>query len=303
MNNESAFSHLHPLTLMLWFSFILCATVLTTNPAIALLSLFAASLHRALTVGVKPRQVALMAVFMLAVTLLNPLFSHHGVTVLFFLGGLPITREALLFGAFMSVLCAAAVLWCSSLSLCMTSDKVIYLFGRPFPKLAVLLSLTLRLIPLFLSEYKRMMEVRKACGLYDSSSLFGRARSSLTVFSALVTMILEDSVDTADSMRSRGVELKGRTAYSEYRFRRGDLLTAAVTAAALVFVVRSGAGGYLGFSFYPSVTELPLNSAAVASYIFFGAAALVPSITEVSLWRRLNLTACASDIPTAKNTL
>ncbi len=291
MNNECAFSRLHPITLLLWFAAALTVTVMTIDPIFAALSFIGAASHNIMITkgNFQPRPAVLTALMMIAVTLLNPFFSHHGVTILFFFNDLPITLEAILYGAMMSVIIAASMLWCVSLSRCLTSDKVIYLVGRAFPKLAVLLSLTLRLIPEMRRKYKSIYDTRRACGLSGENGIIARVRSTLAVFSALITMTLEDSIDTADSMRARGIALKGRTCFSDFRVHISDVAVISASVITAVIICAASICGRLYFSFYPVVTAVPVNIWSVISYAAFTVLMIIPTLLEVIMWRRLSL--------------
>ena len=301
MSNESAFSRLHPLTLSLWFFFVLTVTVMTVNPILAALSLLFSALYKALTTGISIKGISVSLAFMLLIALLNPLFSHHGVTVLFFLNDLPVTLESLLFGGMMSLVVMSSVLWCGALALCMTSDKVIWLFGKPFPKLAVLISLTLRLLPAIKTLYGRMKDARTAAGLYDDSSPFALISSSLRIFSALVTMILEDSIDTADSMKARGLMLRGRTSCSIFRFRPADFAVLALVLLSAAAAAYSSVSKAVSFTFYPAVSYGSMGAVTALTYGSFALTAVVPSFMEVTLWKQLHSTTYRSNTPQARN--
>ena len=49
-----------------------------------------------------------------------------------------------------------------------------------------------------------------------------RARNGITILSIMITWALENAIETADSMKSRGYGLPGRTAFSIYRFDSRD---------------------------------------------------------------------------------
>lgn len=81
----------------------------------------------------------------------------------------------------------------------------------------------------------------------------GELRHAGKVVSITVTWALESALDTASSMKSRGYGLRGRTAYSPYRFGARD-------AAALGWIVLTGAAaltgrfsGQFAFAFYPTL--------------------------------------------------
>ncbi len=54
----------------------------------------------------------------------------------------------------------------------------------------------------------------------SEGSLFNRIRAGFNMLSILVTWALENAIETSDSMRSRGYGLKGRTAFSIYKFTK-----------------------------------------------------------------------------------
>lgn len=287
MDNECAFERLHPFTLLLWFAVTLSVTVLSSDPVFAVLSFLFAAAFR-ISDASRPvtfRAALGLLLFMAMMTLLNPLFSHHGATVLFFFRDLPVTREALFFGLFMSFTVAASLLWCGALSRCMKSDKVIFLFGRALPRLAVLISLTLRFVPLYKERYKSIADAQRAAGLYDDSTLPRHIKTSLGIFGALMTMILEDSIETADSMRARGITLRGRTFYSDYRMHAYDVPILAVTLCTAAYFAAARALGFTAYSFYPIMTALPVSAQAVTAYAAFGLLTALPVLTEVIFWR------------------
>lgn len=64
---------------------------------------------------------------------------------------------------------------------------------------------------------------------------FKKVRYALNMVSILVTWALENAIETADSMKSRGYGLKGRTAFSIYRFNRRDKILGGMLAVLLWF--------------------------------------------------------------------
>ena len=68
---------------------------------------------------------------LLIVALLNPLFNHYGVTMLYYVesSGNWITLEALVYGVVLGAVMFVVIQWFSCYNKVMTSDKFIYLFG------------------------------------------------------------------------------------------------------------------------------------------------------------------------------
>lgn len=73
----------------------------------------------------------------------------------------PVTLEAILYGAGVSVMLIGIMFWCKCYNQVMTSDKFVYLFGKAIPKLSLVLSMALRFIPVFKSQMKKISQVQK----------------------------------------------------------------------------------------------------------------------------------------------
>ena len=281
-------SRLHPLTLFCYFAAVLMFAMFTPNPVIQTEALVGAGLFLCLTSSANEsfRSALFYFLLIILVGISNPLFSHNGATPLFFMNGNAVTLEAIAYGFFGGIMLAGVMLWCKSLTHLMTSDKVIYLFGRIIPSLSLILSMTLRFVPLFRREIRQIKAAHKGLGMYSGSKLTGAVR----VFSAMVSRALENSVITAMSMKARGYGLKGRTSFSLFRAGKQDIITGLLLLILSGAIIGSAATGCLDFGFYPEITPLPLNFGAVSGYVSFGIMALLPFLIEVKenvKWRFL----------------
>lgn len=217
---------------------------------------------------------------LLAMTAINPLISHNGVTVLFVLSSRPITLEALMYGASTAVMIVGVLYWFAGLSAVMTHDKWLYLLGSLSPKLALLLSMALRYVPFFSRQVGQVRRAQKGVGLYKEDNIVDRVHGGARVFSAVIGWTLENGVITADSMAARGYGLGRRTNFSAFRFRRQDALLG-LTLLPLLGLCLYGIGQKaLTFSFYPSVTELSLDPLGIAVCAAYGVMVLIPFILE-----------------------
>ncbi len=88
--------------------------------------------------------------------LLNPMFNHYGVTMLYYVksSGNWITLEALVYGVVLGAVMFVVIQWFSCYNKVMTTDKFIYLFGRIIPALSLILSMALRFVPRFTAQLK-----------------------------------------------------------------------------------------------------------------------------------------------------
>lgn len=285
-----AFGNYHPLVLMAYFLSVLLVSMFVQNPVLQLSALLGGC---AFSVILSRRHqvlsdFAFYAPMFLMVAVTNPLFSHNGVTPLFFLNGNPVTLEAFIYGAAIAVTVIGVMLWCKCYGAIMTSDKFLYLFGKAIPKLSLILSMALRFIPLFKRQMKRVSRAQKAMGLYSSKSYTDRIKSALRIFTAMISWSLENSIETADSMKARGYGIKGRSSFSLFRFHVNDGALLAVCAALLGVTLAGAALSRLDFYYYPRISEIPLTPFAVFVYISFGILSFCPFIIEVKealIWK------------------
>ena len=238
MRNKDGFSGYHPTINFLYFALVLLFSMCLMHPAYLLISLTGALTYDIYLKGRKAARFAVMGLLPMAVfaALVNPAFNHEGATILTYLpSGNPLTLESMLYGVAAAVMLASVVLWFSSYNEVMTSDKFVYLFGRVIPALSLVLSMSLRFIPKFKAQMQTVSEAQACIGRdTKNGSVLRRVGNAVKIFSILVTWSLENAIETADSMRSRGYGLPGRTAFSIYRFDDRD-------KAALAWLIFCGA--------------------------------------------------------------
>ncbi|MGI6767073.1 MAG: energy-coupling factor transporter transmembrane component T [Lentihominibacter sp.] len=153
-------------------------------------------------------------------------YTHFGVTVLSqnFVDN-NITLEAILYGIQQAFTAAAFLMFMSCVFSVISSDKVVYLFGKVSPKLSLFLSILLRTVPRVKTTVRRINVSRGGVGRGTSGNglgLIARLRNALTIISITITWTLESFLESSLSMKSRGYTLKGRTAFSIYRFDNRD---------------------------------------------------------------------------------
>ncbi|MBQ9551646.1 MAG: energy-coupling factor transporter transmembrane protein EcfT [Clostridia bacterium] len=264
------FSRLHPVVLFFYFCAALGVTMFCLNPAVQIISLGGALLLNLIVDG-KPKKRRFLPLLMIPLGgLLNPVFSHHGQTILFFLNNNPVTLQAIYYGLNMGGTACAVLFWLSCFTQIMSSDKLLCVFGRFSPKLALMLSLILRFVPLLGRRSRESREALQAIGLFREDNFFWKLRSRVRVFFAVATSALENGIIAADSMEARGYSVGRRTAYSVFHFSWADGVFAFVSAAALgvvLIVLRA-----MQLDFYPTVT---LKGSPVACGVGLAAFALL----------------------------
>ena len=278
-----AFSEFHPAALLTYFLSVLIVAMFVSNPIISLLALAGASLF-CLTLTdrqEKKRDSRFYILLFFLITVTNPLFSHSGATPLFFINGSAVTLEAVFCGAQIALMMISVMLWCKAYSFVMTEDKFVFIFGRAAPKISLVLSAALRYVPMLKRRAREIKRSQKAIGLYSSAGRFDRVRSSLRVFSSLISQSLESAVETSRFMKAQGYGEKKRTFYHEFRFGVQDLVLLLISVASLSTVIIAGEFHKLDFFFYPSLSGAELSPAAAAAYAAFGIISFLPFIVEI----------------------
>ena len=200
-----SFENANPLALAVYFLSVSGISMFCMNPLLLFLSLTGAVLYYFVRSGRKRMKSHLWSLgLFLVLVVLNPLVSHNGVTVLFVLNHNPVTLEAAVYGIAAAGMILAVLYWFRSFTEIMTSDKLLYLFGKFSPKLALVLSMGLRYVPLFTRQAQKIGQTQTALGLYKDDNLIDRFRGGMRIFDVLVTWGLENGIITADSMTARG---------------------------------------------------------------------------------------------------
>ena len=140
--------------------------------------------------------------------------------------------------------------------------------------------MTLRYIPLFGAQTKRVNQAQKALGLYKEDNAIDFISGGVRVFSVMVTWGLENGIVTADSMTARGYGTGRRRYFSLYRFRKSDTALLIATLCLLAVVICGIATDAVNFKFYPQLDVIHLSKMSVAAYIAYGMLAFIPTITE-----------------------
>lgn len=290
---ESGLSLFHPWVSFIYFAAVIAGTLLFIHPVFVAVSLLCSFFASAMINGRKTALATLgfgipMFIF---VALANPLFNHRGATTLCYLFDNPVTLEATVYGIVSAGMMFAAVVWFTCYNTVVTSDKFIYIFGRILPSVALIVSMTLSLIPRLLAQVKIIADSQRSIGLdWKSGSLKQRIRSGARILSILVSWALEDAVITADSMRARGYGQHKRSTFSIFRFGKKDAKMLAlifVLFAAEIFTYISGRGT---MEFYPAMVFPKIDFTDILIYFLYITLGILPAVIQIKedlKWKHL----------------
>lgn len=290
---RDAFSTYHPAVEFLYFALVLLFTMFFLHPAALVISLAGGFSWSVYLGGKKALLFNLAAILpmLLLTALINPAFNHEGGTVLTYLpSGNPLTLESILYGLAAATMLAAALLWFSCYNKVMTSDKFIYLFGRVIPALSLILSMVLRFVPRFKAQLKAVSAAQRCVGRdVSNGSLLERARHGIRILSILVTWALENAVETADSMKSRGYGLPGRTAFSIYRFDERDKNALLWIGGLGLYLIAMWLAGGTYVRYFPTFQSTPPDAWSVSAFMAYALLCATPLIIdcwEEKQWKR-----------------
>lgn len=279
------FERCHPAVNLIYFSAVLVGMIAFQHPVFLAISFACAVVYSVKRNGRRALWFDLALLPLAAAfALWYSSYHHFGVTVLQqnFIGN-SMTLESLVYGIVLGVGTAGVMIWMSCIYAVFSSDKVVYLFGRISPRLSLFLAILLRMVPRMKREAKRIHRAQQGIGRgANQGNPFRRLRNCLRIFSILITWTIESLVTASESMRSRGSTLRGRTAYSIYRFDNRDrafvvALFACLTVTGMAVLLRQ-----TDMVYNPSILWSP---ATPMSWLFYGdyaALCLMPLALE--LW-------------------
>ena len=257
--------------------------MLYMHPVLLLISLISAIIYSTILNKEKFKQTLSFAlIIILGAIIANAMFVNRGFTVLFYFRQNPVTLESISYGLCAGIMMASVVVWFSCYNEIITSDKFLYIFGKTFPSIALMISMVLRLIPKLTEQTKIIAKSQKTVGLdYSEGNIKMKIKSSMRILSILVTWALEDAVQTADSMKARGYGIKGRTNFSIYIFIKRDMIMLGIIGTIGLFLFMGYINGYGNLMFYPSIENIRFDGLYMSIYLSFFLITLLPSFLEI----------------------
>lgn len=291
---KDAFSQMHPIVNFIFFAFVIGFSMFIMNPACLLISLVCALFNVLYLNGKKAVRLSVLYLLptIIIIAIVNPVFNHDGVTMLaYFPWDNPLTLESIIYGIATAVLLSSIVLWFSCFNEVMTSDKFIYLFGRVIPSLSLVLSMALRFVPRFIFQFNVIRNSQKCIGRdISDGKLLQRLKNAAKIISIMISWALENAIETADSMKSRGHGLKGRTAFSIYRFSKRDAAVLSIIIISGIILIIMSVLDVAKFRYFPSVKGNVISAPAIIYYALYFSLMIMPlaiNVWEGIKWKRL----------------
>ena len=302
------FSRYHPVVNLIFYLLVLGTTMFQMSVGLVFISLFSAVVYYFMlkkTEGLKYCAVVVGIIIVSAI--INPLFSHKGGTLLFYLfTGNPVTLESIIYGLISAIIIGAMLLWFSTFNQVMGVERILGAIGKVLPNVSLLITMIMRFIPQYTRHQRKVSMVNKANkrNYGEKINLLNREKTEKEnvieackkqkkkngidkiiysikegsrTFSITTTWALENSIYTADSMKARGFGTGRRTNYSNYKFQKRDYLLMGWLVILWLVVVFSLEREKVYTYYYPFI-QVKNN---VVVYLIYGLLCLTPVLINV----------------------
>lgn len=279
------FEHCHPAVNLIYFAIVIFGMLTFQHPVFLLISFLCAFAYSVKRNKIKAVIFNLVLLPLIgAFALYYSSYTHFGVTVLEqnFIGN-NITLESLVYGIVLGLIVAGVMIWFSCVYSVFSSDKVVYLFGRVSPRLSLFLSILLRMVPRIKKEAKKINMAQRGIGRgVNQGNIFVRLRNCIRIFSMLITWTIDSLTLSSESMQSRGSTLRGRKAFSIYRFDNRDRAYVIGMFACITITVMGVMLKQTDIVYDPRIIMMPITSMSYLFYMGYAVLCLMPLGLE--LW-------------------
>ena len=221
----------------------------------------------------------------LFITLLNTIFTHVGDTHIYIFGSYYVTFEALVYGVIMAVTFFLVTLTFIAYNTYVSYQDMLYVFSKKYPNLSMIIIMSLRFVPLIQKRSNELLELSKLKNRNEDLKFTEKTSELIQNLGLVVSWSLEEAMQSASSMKSRGYNITKRTSYLRYDFNKIDVLLTVlilVTATISVYGLYNGVGSIM---IYPKFTftfsQTPFNI-----YYFAYVVLLLPFII-IEIWERI----------------
>ena len=289
-----SFSNYNPIVNFIYFTAVIVFSMFFMHPIFQIIAIIAALTYSIILKGRKAIRFNLIYILPLLIfmAIINPLFNHAGATILFyFKSGNPFTLESMIYGIAAAIMFVTVILWFSCYNEIMTSDKIIYIFGNIIPSLSLIFSMVLRFVPRYIEQIQIISNSQKAIGRdMSQGNIIQRAKNGLKILSIMITWALENSIETADSMRARGYGLPGRTSFSIFKFDKRDKIVLGLSLILISIIVFGAFKGENTIRFFPSIKIPEITGFSLLIYISYFLLCMMPiiiNIQEAIKWKSI----------------
>ena len=148
--------------------------------------------------------------------------------------------------------------------------------------ISMMVSMIFRYIPDTLQHGREIDMSQRALLGSDDRHRKTKVARAIRLVSILMAWSMENAIETADSMKSRGYGLPGRTSFSIFRFDRRDQTVFGAMLLLVVIILAGAAAGYNTMRFFPSLKLPPPDAFSFGVYCAYLALCLMPVIIDLA---------------------
>lgn len=286
------FEKCHPAVNFIYFATVIAGMIVFQHPIFLLISFSCAFLYSIKRNGWKSLVFnAALLPCVAAYAFYYSSYTHFGVTVLQQNRiGNNMTLESLVYGFVLGFVVAGCMIWFSCVHSVFTTDKVVYLFGKASPRLSLFLAILLRMVPRIKKEAQKINTAQRGIGRgANQGNVFRRLHNSIRILSMLITWTIDSLTMVSESMRSRGSSLRGRKAFSIYRFDNRDRAYVVGIFTCLTVVLMAVMLRQTDILYDPRIVMSPITPMSYLFYIGYAVFCLMPLglelWTEYRFWK------------------
>lgn len=276
---KESFCSYHPVISFLHFFIIILITMFFMHPIILLISLIS-SISCLLTIKGKEalKFIVCLIPIIIIIALFNTIFNSEGSTVLFIIYNRRITFEALFYGFFSGIMLISVLIWFSCYNKVMSSDKIMYLFRKLIPTIALIICMVFRLIPKFKYQIKLISDGQTIIGKgIKTGKILEKIKNGLNIISILISWAFENSIETVYSMKARGYGLKGRSSFNIYIIKKRDLVALTVIIVLSVVIIVGLLCNEIHITFFPIIKHGKIKIEYMIICVAYGILCLISS--------------------------
>ena len=278
------FDSYHPAINLIYFVVAIGCTVWFHHPVFVAISYLCAFAYSVKLKGKKSLIFNLILIPLIVIfTGWYAYYNHFGITnIKQNIIGNQITLESLAFGLVIGITAAAVIMWFGCIHELITADKVVYLVGRVSPKLSLFLSILLRMVPHTKEKASKINTAQRGIGRgVGDGNILRRLLNVFREISIILTWLIESSVSMSASMRSRGYGLRGRTAYSMYRFDNRDRSLVLAFFGCIAMIIAAVLLDQTQIHYDPQIIFNRITAASVFFYAAYAVFLLLPMVLQI----------------------
>lgn len=209
----------HPSVAALYYIGVL-TLIFTFNHPVFMLSAFALMFLQVsylLSLRVATNHIKSYLLLGMVIALINPVFNHRGVTILFYFFDRPITLEAFAYGVYLFMLIITMLIIFVSINNVMGMSKILYLFSSTLPQISFLTSMTLRYGELFKQQAQEYRGIQNTREPSVKISKLAKTKNASNMLAGFFSSSLESGMVVSETLKAKEYGKHKRTHYQKYK--------------------------------------------------------------------------------------